>query len=351
MVVSETMARRIARPGGGVLRWSMSGGCQCGTVRYRFEGAKPGHTLVCHCRMCQKAGGNWGLALIALDAGKLVWTKGRPREFRSSPIVSRGFCELCGTPLYMREDGDAQYEMTIGSLDDPNAAPPGRAVGVESKLHWFDTLANLPSRRTEEVRTPDELAKLTSLQHPDHDMRSDEPGVESAAESSPWRLATEQDFDRIVEMNKCLNVEDPSETMSFDSAMMKRTLSEIMVNPIRGAVAVLELARQRCGYALLISFWSNEFGGEICAIDELYVASEFRGRGFATQFIQILARGDSRIWPRRTAAIAVEAYRTNPRAKALYEKLGFVASPNHSLALVLAGRGAEKESKLVREPG
>jgi len=182
---------------------------------------------------------------------------------------------------------------------------------------------------------------MTSLQHPDHDTRCDEPCAGNGAASSPWRLATERDFNRIVEMNECLNVEDPSETMPFDRAMMLRTLTEVRVNPIRGAVAVLELNDRRCGYALLISFWSNEFGGEICAIDELYVEPEFRGRGFATQFIQSLASGDSRIWPRRPAMIAVEAYRTNPRAKALYERLGFETSPNHTLTLILAGRRIE----------
>jgi ribosomal protein S18 acetylase RimI-like enzyme len=290
--------------------------------------------------MCQKAGGNWGLALIALDANTLVWTKGRPREFRSSAIVSRGFCERCGTPLYMREDGDSQFEMTIGSLDDPNVTPPSRAIGVESKLHWFDSMANLPTYRTDEDRSHEELSRLTSHQHPDHDTLSDKPFVENTAAPSLWRLATEQDFDRIVEMNERLNEEDPSETMPFDPAMMKRALAEILVNPIRGAVAVLDLSGQRCGYALLISFWSNEFGGEICAIDELYVEPAFRGRGLATQLIQGLANGDSRIWPRPTAMITVEAYRTNPRAKALYERLGFEASPNHFLTLVLAGRAA-----------
>jgi ribosomal protein S18 acetylase RimI-like enzyme len=291
--------------------------------------------------MCQKAGGNWGLALIGLDADKLVWTRGRPSEFRSSAIVSRGFCERCGTPLYMREDGDPQYEITIGSLDDPNAMLPRRAVGVESKLRWFDTLAALPARRTDEDRAPEELAKLTSLQHPDHDTRYDEPGVENASESSPWRLATEQDFDRILEMNERLNAEDPSETVPFNRTLMQRTLTELRVNPIRGVVAVLESSGRRCGYALLISFWSNEFGGETCAIDELYVEPEFRGRGLATQFIQSLANGNSPIWPRRTAMITVEAYRTNPRAKALYERLGFQVSPNHFLTLILGGRKAK----------
>ena len=314
----------------------MTGGCQCGAVRYRFEG-EPGPAGLCHCRMCQKAGGNWGLALIGLDAERLVWTRGWPREFRSSPVVARGFCERCGTPLYMREDGDAHYEIAIGSLDDPNAAPPTRAVGVESKVVWFDTLAGLPARRTDEDRPSADLAKLTSLQHPDHDTQFG-PGDGHAANSSPWRPATGQDFPRIVAMNERLNREDPGETMPFDATMMARTLAEIVVNPLRGAAAVLEQNGRCCGYALLISFWSNEFGGEICAIDELYVEPEFRGRGFATQAIQSLLDGDRRLWPRPAAMIGIEAYRTNPRAKAFYERLGFVASPNRALTCVPADR-------------
>lgn len=314
----------------------ISGGCQCGSIRYRFDGVAPGHSLLCHCRMCQKAGGNWGLALIGLEADKLVWTRRRPREFRSSPIVSRGFCELCGTPLYMREDGDTRFEVTVGSLDDPNVAPPTSAAGVESKLQWFDTMAGLPSYRTDEDRTAEELAKLTSLQHPDHDMPSTDAAPMHVAGALPWRLATQQDFDRIVAMNGRLNAEDPSETVPCNPGMMRQTLAELSVNPIRGAAVVLELSHELCGYALLISFWSNEFGGEICAIDELYVEPEFRGRGLATQFIENLARRDNPIWPRRAAMITVEAYRTNPRAKALYERLGFKTSPNHSLTLVSA---------------
>ena len=85
--------------------------------------------------------------------------------------------------------------------------------------------------------------------------------------SGSWRLADEADFAGIVEMNGRLDAEDPSETTPFDGTMIQRTLIELRANPLRGVVAVLELGARRCGYALLISFWSNEFGGETCAID------------------------------------------------------------------------------------
>jgi hypothetical protein len=42
-------------------------------------------------------------------------------------------------------------------------------VGVESKLAWADTLPALPAKRTDQDRTADDLTKLHSLQHPDHD--------------------------------------------------------------------------------------------------------------------------------------------------------------------------------------
>jgi hypothetical protein len=145
-----------------------SGGCQCGAIRYRITGPlKPAG--FCHCRMCQKAFGNFGAALTGVPLDQLLWTRGQPATFRSSPIVARGFCRDCGTPLFMLEDGWPICEIAIGTLDDPSACPPDHVVGVESKLSWADSLPRLPGHTTADDRTAEDLAKLTSLQHPDHD--------------------------------------------------------------------------------------------------------------------------------------------------------------------------------------
>ena len=148
-----------------------TGGCQCGAVRYRIDGPL-GRASICHCRMCQKAFGSWGAALVSVPVAELTWTRGQPSEFRSSPIVARGFCSACGTPLHMEEDGDPRYEIAIGTLDDPERAAPIHQVGIESELSWFGTLMNLPGHSTEDDRTPADLAKLRSLQHPDHDTKA-----------------------------------------------------------------------------------------------------------------------------------------------------------------------------------
>ena len=153
---------------------AMSGGCQCGAVRYRFTG-RPGNASICHCRMCQKAFGSLGAPLVSFKANEFEWTRGTPAEFRSSPPVARGFCAKCGTPLYMRDDGDAHYEIAIGTLDDPNRTPPTKQVGVESELEWFRTLASLPRQRTSDYNSPEKLASYRSRQHPDHDTEVWEP--------------------------------------------------------------------------------------------------------------------------------------------------------------------------------
>ena len=146
-----------------------SGGCQCGAVRFHLKGA-PGKAGICHCRMCQKAFGSWGAALVSVPANNLSWIRGQPSEFRSSAIVARGFCSKCGTPLYMREDGDANFEIAIGAFDEPDRIGPlTEQVGIESRVSWFEHMHLLPEQTTTETRTPQDLAKLKTFQHPDYD--------------------------------------------------------------------------------------------------------------------------------------------------------------------------------------
>ena len=48
----------------------LKGGCQCGAVRFTLEGA-PGDASICHCRMCQKAFGNFYAPLATVPATQL----------------------------------------------------------------------------------------------------------------------------------------------------------------------------------------------------------------------------------------------------------------------------------------
>lgn len=142
----------------------ISGGCQCGAVRFRV--GRLGNASICHCRMCQKAFGAFYAPLVT--AYELEWTRGAPKFFQSSNRVRRGFCADCGTPLSY--DYGAEPEIAIGALDRPQWAAPTVQVNPADKQPFVDTLATLPFRHIEpggdEARF---MASVESCQHPDED--------------------------------------------------------------------------------------------------------------------------------------------------------------------------------------
>ncbi len=140
----------------------LTGGCQCGAVRFRAR--LLGRGSICHCRMCQKAfGGFFGPLVTAHDA---TWTRGQPKWFQSSNRARRAFCGDCGTPLaYETVYG---LELAIGAFDDPEQAAPVIQVNPADKLSFFDHLTELPMRAdTDDWR--DFMAGIHSNQHPDQD--------------------------------------------------------------------------------------------------------------------------------------------------------------------------------------
>jgi hypothetical protein len=145
----------------------MTGGCQCGAVRYALY-AEPTEASICHCRMCQKAFGNYVAPLTGVPLKDLAWTRGEPGLFRSSDQVERGFCRECGTPLFYRYLGRDKITITIGSLDDPARVKPREQIGIESKVPWLEEALGLPGKTTEE-NAADALAGMKNLQHPDRE--------------------------------------------------------------------------------------------------------------------------------------------------------------------------------------
>ena len=144
-----------------------SGGCQCGAVRFRVEGLLD-DASICHCRMCQKAFGNFYAPLVSVRDAQLIWTRGTPKTFRSSNFVSRGFCAECGTPLtYEAPDGVA---LAIGAFDHPGEIAPKLQWGIEGKLPYVDAIASLPAHHTlADTNAVPFLKDLVSYKHPDHD--------------------------------------------------------------------------------------------------------------------------------------------------------------------------------------
>ncbi|MBB3308490.1 hypothetical protein FHT78_000219 [Rhizobium sp. BK196] len=152
------------------IEMKVSGGCQCGAVRYRAT-AMLDNSHLCHCRMCQKASGNIFAALVAAPDDALTWTRGKPDVWKSSELVERGFCANCGTPLFFHHLENGRTNLMIGSLDNPNLFPPHANTCTENMVTWFDTITGIENTGATETNGADWAAaiKKSGNQHPDHD--------------------------------------------------------------------------------------------------------------------------------------------------------------------------------------
>ena len=102
---------------------SVTGGCQCGAVRYRVSGERLGF-FICHCRECQKQSASaFGISVLFRRAAFQV-TRGAPkwwsRATDSGHTLDCAFCPDCGSRLW--HEGAYFPEKIVvkgGSLDTP----------------------------------------------------------------------------------------------------------------------------------------------------------------------------------------------------------------------------------------
>lgn len=116
------------------------GGCQCGQLRYRFEGA-PLAIAVCHCTECQRQSGSaFGMSLL-VPQNSFQLIAGEVRDFTRSSDSGRRvrcvFCPSCGTRIY-HDPAYAQGILNIkpGTLDDTSWLLPTVHVWTRSKQPW-----------------------------------------------------------------------------------------------------------------------------------------------------------------------------------------------------------------------
>ena len=102
----------------------LTGGCQCGAVRYEIAGA-PVELYVCHCRECQRQSASaFGISVICrradfrLTQGEVrSWT----RDAASGRRVKCMFCVRCGSRLWHDDEDEVEPLISVkgGSLDTP----------------------------------------------------------------------------------------------------------------------------------------------------------------------------------------------------------------------------------------
>lgn len=117
----------------------LKGGCLCGAVAYEAS-ASPQIVGHCYCVDCRKTSGTGHATHAALPEANLS-VKGEVKFYDhpadSGNIVSRGFCQACGSAIFSRNSGmPGMAFLRVSSLDDPNAVSPSMIVYASRAPTW-----------------------------------------------------------------------------------------------------------------------------------------------------------------------------------------------------------------------
>jgi hypothetical protein len=119
----------------------LTGGCQCGDVRYEVTGA-PKQLVVCHCTDCQRQSGSaFGMTLV-VEEGDFRLTKGEVKTFESKSDAGRdklgAFCPECGTRIYHKPEYRKGFvSVKPGTLDDTATLTPDIHIWTASRQPWI----------------------------------------------------------------------------------------------------------------------------------------------------------------------------------------------------------------------
>jgi len=124
----------------------ITGGCQCGEVRYEVDSATDRHAL-CHCADCRASAGAPAVAWMAVAENEFRVTKGSARAYNSSGKSMRYFCPNCGTGLYFTNDEmlPGIVDVQSATLDDPEAHQPQVQIQCAERLGYMTGLEEMPT--------------------------------------------------------------------------------------------------------------------------------------------------------------------------------------------------------------
>jgi GNAT superfamily N-acetyltransferase len=94
---------------------------------------------------------------------------------------------------------------------------------------------------------------------------------------------------KLLSMMHALYAEDES-TSPVDQSRFPINIAFLVSHPSIGRIVLFRQHGSLCGYALLIPYWSNEFGGTLLFIDEIFIVPDARNKGIGRSFFGYLER-------------------------------------------------------------
>jgi hypothetical protein len=117
----------------------ITGGCQCGAVRYEVT-AEPVFAGHCQCNDCKKSSGAGHVTVGGFPEAEVKFagkTKHYVSKADSGGTATREFCPECGGRLTYRTTNMPDLVLiTAGSMDNPAAIAPSMSVFRKRHVSW-----------------------------------------------------------------------------------------------------------------------------------------------------------------------------------------------------------------------
>jgi GNAT superfamily N-acetyltransferase len=133
-----------------------------------------------------------------------------------------------------------------------------------------------------------------------------------------FRPYRKRDFSSLYSLINKLYKEDPGYAR-INASKIKSTINELTKYKEKGKIVIFQSGKENIGYSILLNYWSNEYGGNILIIDEIYILPDYRRKGYATVFLKHLINNNKKA----SKGIQLEVGKKNKGAYRLYKDFGF----------------------------
>ena len=138
------------------------------------------------------------------------------------------------------------------------------------------------------------------------------------------RRFTADDFDDYLAMSREFYASEATDH-PVPEAHFQRTFDEIMSGSPIVRAWMLDVHGRPAGYLLASITWSNEFGGRVAWLEELYLRPQARGQGLGRQALEQAMDELKRL--DKVVGFRLEVAPANAKVSHLYKKMGFQPVP------------------------
>lgn len=132
------------------------------------------------------------------------------------------------------------------------------------------------------------------------------------------REFTPQDKELYMEMASEF-YHSPAVLHPVPDAYFERTADEALASDAYAQIYMLEYEGRPAGYGLTAKTFSQEAGGYVIWLEELYIRPDYRSRGLGSEFFSYVENK----YEGKAARFRLEVEEDNVRAVSLYKRLGY----------------------------